>query len=244
VDDAAGNPIGIISNYTCHTDTVGGTEFCADFPGELSAVLKATYGDSLVSLFFMGASGNINHLDVSGKMTRKPNYYKMMGRILAGEVIKVREKISTEDTLEIETDQQFFTIDYRRPTAEEVLDARDIMQRDSALKKDKAFAAELLNSLDCETKADVEVQTFKLGPVALVGVPAELFVEFGLQIKAQSQSPFTMVNELCSGHVVGYICPQEAIDNGGYEPRITSNSRIPGDTGNRIVECAVSMLNK
>jgi hypothetical protein len=244
IDDANGNPIGIISNYTCHTDTVGGTEFCADFPGQLSAVLKKTYGESMVSLFFMGASGNINHVDVTGRWPRSSDTYKIMGRILAGEVIRVREKIRTETDLQIEVDQQMFMMDYRLPLAEDIAAARLCLENPSATQNDLAFAAELLNSLHCEPQAHVEVQAFKLGQMAFVGVPAELFVEFGLQIKEQSSSPFTMINELCSGHVVGYICPQEAIDHGGYEPRITSNSRIPGDMGNRIVESALSMVNK
>lgn len=244
IDDLSGNPIGVITNFTCHTDTVGGSEYSADFPGQLSAVLKRTYGESFVSLFLMGASGNINHVDVYGRMTGTTDHYKKMGYILAGEVIKVREKIRTEEFFEIKTDQQYFTINYRRPTAGEVRDASRVLQNGTANKMDKVLAAELLGSLDCEPQSDVEIQTFKLGPIAFVGVPAELFVEFGLQIKAQSSCPFTMVNELCSGHVIGYICSQEAIDNGGYEPSITMNSRLPGDMGNRIVEQAVFMLKK
>lgn len=242
IDDKDGNPLGIVTNYTVHTDTVGGTEYCADFPGELSATLKRELGEGAVSLFFMGASGNINHHNVKGTPVRDPDRYKKMGRILAGEVLKVREKITPEATLDIQYGQRFFPIQHRDPSEEEVAAARFALVNEAETPLEKAFATELLQALECDRDGEVEIHTIQLGPLGVVGVPAELFVEFGLDIKSGSPCAYTMINELSNGSIMGYVCTREGIERGGYEPRITSNSRLPAETGELFVQHALELL--
>ncbi|MDF2815848.1 MAG: Neutral ceramidase, partial [Paenibacillus sp.] len=101
IDDTQGRPIGVITNYATHTDVVGGTEYSGDYPGELSVAIKEALGSQTVSMFLMGASGNINHYNVvSGKASdyvKPSDYYRRMGRILAAEVLRVREAANTDN---------------------------------------------------------------------------------------------------------------------------------------------------
>ncbi|RAV17727.1 neutral/alkaline non-lysosomal ceramidase N-terminal domain-containing protein [Paenibacillus contaminans] len=245
IDDADGNPIGVVTNYACHTDTVGGTLYSADYPGELSASLKQVLGAQVVSLFWMGASGNINHIDVSGKWPIHQEHHRVMGRVLAGEVLKTREKALLTDDVEIGVGQVGFQIACRFPSESEVEQARQRLVSDTESQVRKTFAAEVLLAYEHgEQIADIELQAIKLGPFAVVGCPGELFVELGLAIKAASPFPYTAVNELSNGSAFGYICTREAFANGGYEPRLTSNNRLPSGTGELFVERAIELLNK
>lgn len=97
VDNEQGETIGIVSNYACHTDTVSGTEYSGDFPAYISRTIKQLYGEHVVSLFFQGASANINHHDVSGRINpRIVPHPQRIGDILGLEISKVRNKIKAE----------------------------------------------------------------------------------------------------------------------------------------------------
>ncbi|MEF3304408.1 neutral/alkaline non-lysosomal ceramidase N-terminal domain-containing protein [Paenibacillus sp. GYB003] len=247
IDDAEGRPMGVVTNYAVHTDTVGGTEYCADFPGELSAVLKRTLGERTVSLFMMGASGNINHYDVLNGRAEdyaKPSrHYLKMGRILAGEVCKVREKIVTSPEARIDERKSDVVLRYRQPTGEQIEAARRAIAALPQTDAEYSFALELLEAARRgEGETSAEIQTIAIGDAAIVGLPAEMFVEFGLSIKAGSPFGLTLVNELCNGIVGTYVCTRESYRLGGYEPRITASNRLQENTGDLFVECALRQL--
>lgn len=247
IDDADGRPMGVVTNYAVHTDTVGGTQYCADFPGELSVVLKKVLGEQTVSLFMMGASGNINHYDVLGG--RKEDYakpsrhYLKMGRILAGEVLKVREKIVTSGEAAVKELKTNITLSYRQPTEQQIEAAQANLANLPEGHVERNFAKELLEAARRgEGTTEAEIQTIAVGEAAVVGLPAEIFVEFGLQIKAGSPYGLTIINELCNGNAGTYVCTKEAYRLGGYEPRITSNNRLQEETGDIFVESALKLL--
>ncbi|GAA3409281.1 neutral/alkaline non-lysosomal ceramidase N-terminal domain-containing protein [Paenibacillus hodogayensis] len=250
IDDADGRPMAVVTNYAVHTDTVGGTEYCADFPGELSVALKKALGEQTVSLFMMGASGNINHYDVlHGKLEyyAKPQsrHYMKMGRILAGEVLKVREKIFTSSEARVEERKAFVKLRYRQPTPEQIAEAQANLTGYPEGHVERNFAKELLEAARLgEGTAEAEIQTVAVGDLAVVGLPAEMFVEFGLEIKGGSPFGLTLINELCNGIVGTYVCTREAYRLGGYEPRITSNNRLQEDAGELFVDCALGLLRE
>lgn len=247
IDDAEGRPMGVVTNYAVHTDTVGGTEYCADFPGELSAMLKKALGEQTVSLFMMGASGNINHYNVLGGRAEdyaKPSrHYLKMGRILAGEVLKTREKIVTSDSAEVGERHSMVTLSYRQPTEQQIQQARDNYANLPEDHVERNFAKELLEAAKRgEGTTEAEIQTIVVGDLAVVGLPAEIFVEFGLQIKEGSPFGLTLINELCNGIVGTYVCTRESYRLGGYEPRITAGNRLQEETGDMFAERALQLL--
>jgi len=61
-----------------------------------------------------------------------------------------------------------------------------------------------------------ECQVFRIGSVALVAVPGELFCEIGLRIKKKSPSQRAAVIS-CANGCVGYLSPRSAWHQGGYE---------------------------
>ncbi|MDF2721115.1 MAG: Neutral ceramidase [Paenibacillus sp.] len=246
IDDTEGNPLGVLTNYACHTDTVGGTEVCADFPGELSRVVKRELGEQAVSLFMLGACGNINHHNVIGNKPKRADHYKWMGRILGAEVVKVRDKITVSDQTSVTALNGELNVGLRMPT-EEILEAsRRTLADSSANLQDTIYAKQMLRLVEenAPTEATVEVQALRIGELSVVGLPGEIFVEFGLDIKRQSSTPFTMIDTLCNGTIRAYICTREAHAQGGYEPRMSYGNRFAVETGERLVETAVRLLKE
>lgn len=63
--DEAGKPVGALISFACHHDTIGGTKISGDYSCILGKELKKVYGPDFICVFVPGASGNINHYDIS-----------------------------------------------------------------------------------------------------------------------------------------------------------------------------------
>ena len=82
-----------------------------------------------------------------------------------------------------------------------------------------------------------EIQVFEIGPWKFAFWPGEFFVEYALEVKAQS--PHTFVITLANGELQGYIVTPEAAKRGGYE---ATNALFSPDNGRRIVEATLALL--
>lgn len=87
-----------------------------------------------------------------------------------------------------------------------------------------------------ELSTSITVAT--IGDIALVGIPGELFVEFGLALKHNPHFAHTFVVGYCND-LIGYIPTRAAYDEGGYE---VDTARIATGSGEKIVAVALSTL--
>ena len=71
--------------------------------------------------------------------------------------------------------------------------------------------------------------------------PAELFVEYQLDIKDGSPFGKTMVTELTNGWC-GYIPTKRAMEGGSYEARLAHSSKLASETGDMIVGATLKLL--
>lgn len=249
IDDLTGRPLGLISNYACHADTVGGTEYSADFPGAISTTIKEVLRDHVVSVYMQGACGNINHVDTSGRQnTEKGVHHEHMGRLLASVALNAREQSTPTDTLTAHAATATMAVPFRRPTAEQVAAARaTTVTPDLPIGRRLPFAEQVLELAKRENHdaGQAEITVFALGTeAAIVCLPGEIFVEFGLQIKQASPFGQTIINELSNGSVYGYICTREAYHQGGYEPALRTYNRTAEDTGERFVVTSILLLEQ
>ena len=83
----------------------------------------------------------------------------------------------------------------------------------------------------------------RIGDVAIVGVPAELFTKLGLDIKQRSPFRETYIAELANDYV-GYLPDQEAFKLGGYQTWTGNHSFAERDTGERMVDAVVELLKE
>jgi neutral ceramidase len=87
------------------------------------------------------------------------------------------------------------------------------------------------------------LQVLRVGDVAFVGVPAELFTRLGLDIKNRSPFRYTYVAELANDWI-GYIPDREAHKLGGYQCWTGYHSYAEIGTGERLVDQVVEMLKE
>jgi len=87
------------------------------------------------------------------------------------------------------------------------------------------------------------LQAFRLGEVAFVGVPGELFARLGLAIRRRSPFRHTHVLGLVNGEI-GYIPDRAAYDLGGYQLWAGWHSHLAPGTGEALVDQAVAMLTE
>ena len=247
IDDGEGKPLAILVNFACHLDVVGGTEYCADYPGEMNRVIKSTLGNVPV-LFFNGCCGDINHIDFWGKHPiDRPTHYKKMGRILAGDVLAIREKIYTTDEVELGAASVKLTGVRRQPTEADVAWAKEYLaaHTDGALTSDRAYAEAYIDlSENPILTKDFEVQALRIGDVGISALPSETFVEIGLDIKANSPFANNFTVELANG-CLGYVSTALAQEQkGGYETRLSRYTYMAPRTAKQISGAAVELLNK
>lgn len=244
--------VAMVLAYTCHPVNVFPKPLVsADWPGAWAREMAKTYGAGCIALVLNGACGNINPWDpFNPEYTRD---HKMMGRILAARTRSILEglEFSSEVNLSCCCDQ--VRLPLRKAASEELNEAREVLRRcpraewtdveKTGLDPKWIYAASLLQLEErrqrnqCE---DYELQAFRLGDAAIVGLPGEPFVEGGLQIKLESPTFPTYV--VHNTRFAGYIPTEQAFNRGGYEVQTAIWSRFAPDALDRIVQATRSML--
>lgn len=82
-----------------------------------------------------------------------------------------------------------------------------------------------------------EVQVIRVGPWAFVGWPGEVFVEYGLAVKARAAG--ALVIALANGELQGYLVTEAAGREGGYE---ASNAIFEPGSGQVLVDATLALL--
>jgi hypothetical protein len=92
---------------------------------------------------------------------------------------------------------------------------------------------------------DYEIQVFRVGTTAFVGLPGEPFVEGQLAIKLGSPAYPTYVAHGTTDYA-GYIAPRESYSRGGHEIRATPSKWAKLEAGSLeiIVENAIEVLKE
>jgi len=93
--------------------------------------------------------------------------------------------------------------------------------------------------LDDESPA--EVQAIKLSDTLLLGLQGEIFVEYGLYIKAMAGFKTVIINELSNGVLPGYLYTPESLVTGGYE---TDTSMLGENFGKNLMDKVFETIEK
>ena len=253
VENTEGKVKGLIVNYANHPDNhhaknVDNNKFSADFPGYLRERLKAEYGEDVVVLFFNGTAGDINVVDFMHKTTNdirhSENCAKAIGDGLADTVLAIQSRVFADiDNPLIGALDKKHKLPRRFKTKEQyewALSLQDKIGTGELEAYDELYAMEYLRpDEDFEKEFDFEIQTFQLGPWAIVGLPSEIYTQIGLKIKANSPFPNTVVFELANGHH-GYIPTDKIIGTSSYPARLHSNNSYSGKGAADIIANAVT----
>jgi len=235
-----GAPNAAITVFACHCDTVGGTEYSADYPFYLDRDLRAKFGGAFVSLFGAGTCGNINHINVTTKERQKT---EAIGGTLAKDVIaKLPELTPVRPSLAARSVR--VDVPIQQVPLEEVADARkkvDKVGTKDLPSLEQVRVCTVLHLASLPPVWPLEVQAFRLGAdTAIVTLPGEIFVEHGLSIKRASPFKHTFVIELANDNCA-YVPTREAYAQGAYE---VINSRLQQGGGEMLVDAALRLLKE
>lgn len=271
-DAAQGSISALLCSHALHADTVSGTLWSADYPYFIARTVKSAFGNSVIALFANGCCGNINHVDPKGSAR---NSTEFIGTALGKTVTAATSQLVEVRTPQLQVRREEVKLPLQVSTPEQLSQAKrllleiqagktaDFYEHVDAYKRmvlehlrgpsDVEETMSLIGSGLSESKADsgdslsVEVQVITLGrDVAIVALPGEVFVEYGLAIKAASPFRTTLVIELCNSSETLYIPTRSAyvptassFVAGGYE--VVNSTTMPG-SGDLLVDAAIRML--
>lgn len=234
----------IVVNFACHLDVLGNGNFLcsADYPVYMRQMLQSAYGQQLVIPLANGACGNINHIDVfANKRQGGYDHARMMGMMLAGEVLKSERTAEPLAVTELRAMSRTLELQRRPYSEEELAEFRRVLAADRiperAYPKIRA-RTHLQRHERGQATEPIEVQAIRVGDLALLGIPAEYFVEYGLQLRERSPAAHTFVVELANDYI-GYVPTPEAFDGGAYEG---TSARFARDTGDVMAEAVLGLL--
>ncbi|MFH1266946.1 MAG: hypothetical protein ABIK89_14560, partial [Planctomycetota bacterium] len=232
----------------------------ADFWHDVREALRKRYGESLYVLAWAGASGDQSpHL-----MWRKAAEERM--RTLRGltrtEEIARRIVGAVDDVFplaksDIRTDLvmvhrvEDLKLPVRKVTEEEFSAAKARVAEFSGKPNPSTADArrrlwhqaviDRYETQDENPLYEMELHVIRLGDVAVATNPFELFLDFGVRIKARSKAVETFVVQLaCTSGA--YLPTQKAVEGGGYSA-IVESSLVGPEGGQVLVERTVEAIN-
>jgi neutral ceramidase len=240
-----GEWLAVLYNFAMHALTRDGagrqTSYSADYPGYVAQLLRRELG--AVGLFTPGACGNVHGTGFTRQQT---------GERLGTEIVRVLRVVSEHPApagpfTPIRFRRRVLEIPYRPYTEAHLEEVHRINQRwgPAAAEHEKRFikALELLKRFSEQGPAQVPVHAVALGKeVAFVSVPVELFVEYGIEIKAKSPFRYTFVLELTNDGL-GYAPTRNAFRWGSYQTWVGS-TLLALDAGERMAAAGLELLEE
>ncbi len=253
----------VLVNFGDHPDVVGGTKISGDWP-TLTRIQLEKAIDNTKCIFFNGAQGDINHVNVHPKdgdlngmfldfddVSRGYPHAIHMARVVAGAVMQVYEKVKyvEVDSLNYQLKSvDFFT---NKGTPEELVLAHKYNDLHLAGKDDEIpFKAMMLTTVVAEAGRMVEMENapeklpmlltaISIGKVGFIGIPGEPFNEIGKGLK--TAEGYDMVLPCCLTGNDGYFPMSDSYDQGGYEGR---SSRWKRGTGEQLIAEGKKLLEE
>lgn len=217
VEDMSGALVAAIVNFACHP--VSGDQdrekfyfISADYPGYTARVVEKMEGG--ICLFALGTAGNMNPIRIDRKNPRL-----RIGKALGGEVLRRIQFVSTSNEVALKA--------MKRPVT---LPIKKNLPPDRVKDEDKG-----------KDTLKTEIQVLRIGDIYILGLPGEVLVEIGLDIKKRAGIENLFIVSL-SNDACGYVCHGQAYKEGGYEPG--DGTDLAEGAGEIITRQALSIIDQ
>lgn len=247
-ESTSGAPIACLMSFGCHNHASGSRSLHRDMFGRTGDVIRRHLGTDVPTPFVAGACGDVMWVNPKQPLPMDSEAFTwQLGERLADAVIEDARGAPRVDIDRIQVRSKLIEI-ADRPLAESEFCEDNCRGTDlKALQFAQGrYGPEHLALLDRgETSCAVEIGCLSIAQsVAISTNPAELFAEFGLEIRTRSPFDVTLISELTNGYC-GYVPTEAAHGEGGYEAhRAVFASRLAKNAGRTITETAVDLLNK
>jgi len=253
----------VLANLGCHPDVVGGNKLSGDWPTLYRHRLEKCL-DNVKTLFFNGAQGDVNHVNVNAKngdyndmfhdfddVSRGYGHARHMGNVVAGAVLQVYDKVNYVDVDSLRSKIVTIQVPSNMPAPEQIPLAHKYNDLHKAgLDQEIPFEGMELTTVVAEAARMVKLENgpesfpmdltaVAIGNVALVGIPGEPFNGVGLGLKKADGWDLVLPCCLTNGSQ-GYFPMVDAYNEGGYEAR---SSNFKAGTAELIVKEGVALLD-
>jgi hypothetical protein len=217
----------VLFSHAAHPVTLGGDNLLisADWPGYAHRFAQEALGEGCLALYAQGCCGNLNS-DPRGSF----DMAEEQGRRVAAAAAQAAADI--EPTPPTSLAAASVTLELPLDDPPPLAEAQAVLAAAQAqweaggnygARKMHAGVLERAQRLVALAQQGAtgltqpfEVQAFRIGDIALVGLPGEVFVEYQHQIKACSPFAATFVLAYTNGNI-GYLPTAAAFPEGGYE---------------------------
>ena len=239
VDNVSGKTLAVLVNYACHPVVFGpdNLQYSADYPSAMAEVVEGSFGKDSVCLFLQGAAGDIN--PYYDKMQLDEGAEALMretGRQLGTEALRVAKSISPSvpktPEIQVAIETRHFQPRYE---LEKLLD--QLKSRGVSPEFLQRYRVHLATPMDC-----VVTTVLINREIAMMGMPGEPFVEFGLNFRDRVSATNSFFAGYCNGFH-GYFPTIRAAVEGGYGAE-GFTARVEVGAGDAMVDMAVIRLLK
>ncbi len=240
VDTADGQPLATLATFSCH-GSVGKDDLyaiSADYPAEARWAFEQAIGGPM--LFAAGCSGDIT------SAWRGGDSRKRVGRAIGCAAAEAWLQIETptdDVPLAVTSRMADIPVPDGFPSIEEAqAECDEFGHRDDAVGIAARRRYKRALQVAGRSATPREVWAARVGDMAIVGLPGEILVEIGLQIKQRSPFAVTTVIGLANDSAQ-YMCTDAARKEGGAEAGVNPDTNCNGPgTEAALVENSVEML--
>ncbi|MCK0148031.1 neutral/alkaline non-lysosomal ceramidase N-terminal domain-containing protein [Arenibacter sp. F26102] len=259
-----GKTTGALVNFGCHATTLTGNNwlYSADYPGYLTESVQKVMGKDFQVQFLNAPSGNVTQVDHKVGFLDTFQECQRIGYLLGVaslEAMGNSSPASGDGSVRISSEKvpvkKILITEEQKEWAEKIMERVEKegmpeLQPDGI--PDELYAKRWLELYDQRNQIDeLEVMVLKIGDLAIVGLPGEMFNEFGVYIKENSPFKNTLVVGLANGYY-RYFPTEISFSQGpqGFKPMITGYETTPGTTeyekgaGEKLSVSAVNQLKK
>ena len=230
-------PVTALSYYACHPQShYGQGAVSADFPGLARGQRQAALG--VPCLHFNGAGGNVT----AGKYNNgHPETRDVLAQRLVDGLTRAWQSTARTPIAAADVCWQTRQVALNpAPSLDEPKLLATLASEDSKLPQRVAAARQLAWLRRCHAGSRVAVGSLRLGPVCILHLPGELFVEY--QLAARELRPDSPVVVAAYGdYGMGYIATRSAYAEGGYEVK-PGVSLVSEDAGDHLFDAVRDLL--
>jgi len=234
-------------SHGLHCDCVSGSEFSADYPYHLTESVREELGSDWRVVYLNACSGNINHINVNDKSQRSSyEESRKIGRTLAKAALQAHNTSAGIKIDRLAASTKQIRCPIRKVPKDMYEWAEKEMREDSAKASRRNFneltpKGVIRLAETSEKSRTAEIIALQIGPVGIVGLPGECFVELSRDIQTHSVMDSTWVIGLTGGSM-GYVPHPRGYKEGGYEATYSSAPLSP-ETPVLWCDAAIAMLN-
>lgn len=237
VDTTDGKPLAVFVNWTAHPTFMNEHDmlFSGDWPGHLQRTLEALIGPGVTAMYANGAEGDQSVIARPNSGEGRWEKAERYGRELAVVAWRLWEKTPTRPDVPLRYHLQEIALPERswHPNFKATGGAEYGLTEE--LLKD------MLPRMFPARSASVALQ---LGDLVVIGIPGELGVQLGLEVKKQARQITGAAHPIIGGLAdewISYILTLEQYNLGQYEASVSFYGPKLGDT---IVEGALAGVRK